>query len=294
MTRYPPFYSDCVGWPSDQGHALDILIEEADEIPLDRFRSMIGEEAFGDLAQGLGYATGDERGLRIEQDYHVRCELHAGSGVPFLVHSAIEHVFAEPETIARLQERAMRDLQEEMASRDALVLVHPGSMCGSARMSMGRPEADEARSRVMERVRLHEGPLIVIDGAMSDELNAGETMIIENALDEAAAWGHPAMRLWGCDAGEAPFQGWTGRALYENRTFYPGQSEAAGVAAKYLEGCQVSVTGAWAAPDGAPEGCVNEVVYVMRDALGEKSEVGIDETALQAPDQDEPDPSDFF
>ena len=42
MPKYPPFFSDCVGWPKDRLGALDLLIEESAEIPLDRFQSLIG------------------------------------------------------------------------------------------------------------------------------------------------------------------------------------------------------------------------------------------------------------
>lgn len=289
MTGYPPFYSDCVGWPKDRSHALDLLIEEADEIPLDRFRDMIGNEAFEDLARGLGYAFGDEEGLRIEQDYHVRCEMHAGSGVPFLVHSAIEHVFAKPETIDALQERAMQDLQQEKAAKDALVLVHPGSMCGSARMELGKLEADGARAEVMEALRAHDGPIVVIDGGLSDELSAGEEMIIQTALDEAASNGHTALRIWGCDAGDPPFPGWEGRSPGSFPRVTGHQNEAAVAVAPFLEGCRITVTGAWVEREESGVGCVNGVTKVLRETLGENADVDICDTAIRAPD---PDPED--
>lgn len=49
-------------------------------------------------ARSVGYATGGERGLRLNQDYHVRFfrSRYRGRRCYFVVWSAIEIVFAEP------------------------------------------------------------------------------------------------------------------------------------------------------------------------------------------------------
>jgi hypothetical protein len=281
MTRKPPpFFSDCVGWPEDRLGALELLIEESETIGLDRFRALIGRAQMRDLCRQLGYGAG---GLRIEEDYHVRYAEH-GSGAVMLIHSAIEHVFADPDLIDALQARHDQALDAAAGEPETLILVHPGSMCGSARMQMGRLEADAGREEVLERVRSHDGPLFVIDGALSDELSASENALIEAALSRSEAAGHPAGRLWGCDSGEAPFPGWSGRRTNGGPLVFDGQEAAAEALAPSLPAGPVLVTGAWAGSN-ADQGCVNAVANAVRAVLGREARVGIDETALLMPEE---------
>jgi len=205
------YFSNCVNWPSTcEEHfgapyaaALNRLIEEGVDIPLDRFRSELDPEAYSDLLSMLNYAQPDEEGLHIEDDYHVAFKREPDTGLVYAVHSAIEYVFATPDEIEELQGKAMRN--ELSDAPEALVLVHPGSMCGSARMFLGKSEADGARNAVLGEVAAHTGPIVVIDGFLSDELTSSEQAIIEEALSSNAEAGHLALRLWGCDAGEAPY-----------------------------------------------------------------------------------------
>lgn len=281
MTRKPPpFFSDCVGWPEDRLGALELLIEESEPIGLDRFRAVIGRAQTRDLCRQLGYGAG---GLRIEEDHHVRCAEHR-SGAVMLIHSAIEHVFADPDLIDALQARHDQALNAASGAPETLILVHPGSMCGSARMQMGRLEADAARAEVLERVRSHDGPLFVIDGALSDELSASENALIEAALCRSEAAGHPAGRLWGCDSGEAPFPGWSGRRADRGPLVFDGQRAAAEALAPSLPAGPVLITGAWAGSN-ADQGCVNAVANAVRAVLGREARVGIDETALLMPEE---------
>jgi hypothetical protein len=104
-----PFYSDCVGWQPDRLDVLLLLQEEADDITLEDLRERIGEDSWNDLVSNLGYAAGDESGLRIENDYHVSYHLHAPSGIPFVKHSAIEYVFAEIDEIEVLYDRTLEE-----------------------------------------------------------------------------------------------------------------------------------------------------------------------------------------
>lgn len=290
MPKYPPFFSDCVGWPKDRLCALDLLIEESAEIPLDRFRSLIGPSQFQALCRGLGYGR---HGLRIEQDHHVRCAEHR-SGAVMLIHSAIEHVFAAPDLIDRLQARHEAGRDEAMAlsdsDRETLILVHPGSMCGSARMQLGRREADAARAEVLDRVASHDGPLLVIDGALSDELSHSENALINQAVQRSVAAGHLAGRVWGCDSGEAPFTGWSGLRTDGGRLVFDGQEAAASDLAPALPQGPILVTGAWAGSNSG-DGCVNSVANAIRAVLGRETPVGIDETALLMPPEfDDPSP----
>lgn len=187
-----------------------------------------------------------------------------------------------PDLIDALQARHDRALDAAACEPETLILVHPGSMCGSARMQLGRLEADAARAEVLERVRSHDGPLFVIDGALSDELSAPETALIEAALSRSEAAGHPAGRLWGCDSGEAPFPGWSGRRTDGGPMVFDGQEAAAEALAPSLPAGPVLVTGAWAGSN-ADQGCVNAVANAIRGVLGRDALVGIDETALLMP-----------
>jgi hypothetical protein len=287
MTRNPPpFFSDCVGWPKDRLGALELLIEESEQISIERFRTLVGRAQMRDLSRELGYGSG---GLRIEEDYHVRCAEH-GSGAVMLIHSAIEHVFAAPDLIDALQARHDRALDATYHEPETLILAHPGSMCGSARMQLGRLEADAGRAGVLERVRSHDGPLFVIDGALSDELSASENALIEAALSRSEAAGHPAGRLWGCDSGEVPFPGWSGRRTDGGPLVFEGQEAAAETLAPSLPAGPVLVTGARAGSN-ADQGCVNAVANAVRAVLGREARVGIDETALMMPEEfEDPNP----
>jgi len=283
---HPPFFSDCVGWPRHQLGALDLLIEESEEIGLERFRDRIGEAQMRNLTRELGYGR---HGLRIEADHHVRYAEHP-SGAVMMIHSAIEHVFADPDLIAALQERHETGASRAMTVQEALILVHPGSMCGSARALLGRREADAARAEVLERVRTHEGPFFVIDGALSDELSRAEEGLIREALDRSICSGHAAGRVWGCDSGERPFAVWSGQRSDAGPLRFDGQEAAAESIAPLLSGIPVLVTGAWAGSnDGS--GCVNSVANAVRAVLGREAPVGIDETALRMPEEfEDPEP----
>lgn len=107
------YFTNCVNWPSTCVEhfgapyvtALNRLIEEGVDIPLDRFRSELDPEAYSDLLSMLNYAQPEEEGLHIEDDYHVAFKREPGTGLVYAVHSAIEYVFATPEEIIELQER---------------------------------------------------------------------------------------------------------------------------------------------------------------------------------------------
>jgi len=274
----PPFFSDCVGWPKDRLGALELLIEESVEISIDLFRTLISPAQMRSLTHALGYGR---HGLKIEEDHHVRCARHP-TGAVMLIHSAIEHVFADADLIEALQERHVSGLDRDASPTETLILVHPGSMCGSARMQLGKREADMARADVLERVACHKGALLVIDGALSDELSPAENALIDAALRRTAEAGHLSGRIWGCDSGEAPFPAWSGSRSDEGRLIFEGQEPAATDLAPVLPVGPILVTGAWAGSN-EDDGCVNSVANAVRAVLGREAMVGIDETALLMP-----------
>ena len=270
-----PFFSDCISWPatckeaisSDGMSALHHLIENGENISLEQFRNSISEHDWEDLIRTLGYAPEGENGLRIEEDYHVAFRHDPESGVIFAVHSAIEYVFATPEEVAEIEERCLQcDLVPEELP-EALVLVHAGSLCGSARMQLGRPEADAARAEILDEVASHEGPLVIIDGSMSDEISPHENTLMEAALARNAEAGHLSLRMWGCDEGVGPYPEWTPFGGSREGLSFGGQVEAAEAVAPRLADNAITVTGAWATED-LSSGCASSVVTALRAALG--------------------------
>lgn len=275
-----PFYSTCVGWPPSQMPALETLIDRGAEISRAEFLELVGPADMSRVEKQLGY----DRHLKMEEDWHVRYFRDPASEIPFFVHSATEHVFAKPEEIEALTASCLHQaLENRRDPAPVLVLVHPGSMMGSARMNLGKLEADAARDAVLEEVVSHEGGFIVIDGALSDELSGNPGHMIAGALAAARARGDIALRLWGCDGGEAPYAGWQGFGEVETGLVHDGQCEAAEAFVKagvLTDSGPLLITGAWASDDGA-DGCVNSVADHLRELLGPAAPISISEAALR-------------
>lgn len=88
-----PFYSTCVTWPDEKLAALEYLIENSDQISCDDLAAQV--EAPEELP--------------APSDWHVTYWSLPGEPLVFFVHSAIEHVFADEETIDRLQDLALSE-----------------------------------------------------------------------------------------------------------------------------------------------------------------------------------------
>jgi hypothetical protein len=67
-------------------------------------------------------------------------------------------------------------------SEQILILVHPGSLCGSADMNLGRFEASAAREEIAFELDQWKGGLVVLDGMFSDELP--DYPVINDAIEE--------------------------------------------------------------------------------------------------------------
>ncbi|NDV52952.1 hypothetical protein [Salipiger sp. PrR003] len=160
-------------------------------------------------------------------------------------------------------------MTENSEKAKALVLVHPGSMCGSAAMQIGRGRANELRKAVLKEVSEHSGPLVVIDGFLSGELSPQENDLIMEALQRNAEQGHFARRFWGCDGGEEPFAAWESfGALEGEQVEFEEQQAAAEAFASHLAHTEIRVSGAWATDD-LSSGCATSVLIVLREQLGE-------------------------
>lgn len=163
------------------------------------------------------------------------------------------------------------------ASKDWYVLVHPGSMFGSAEHNLGEREASRARDEVFAELAHSDGSMniAVIHGFLPDEIEP--TRLVELKIAEAINHesGLGALRLWGCDAGSdadpelGPFDG----------EFNHQSSAAEHLATLVEDGAKITVSGAWHDPvDGI--GCVTGVAEVLANAFGKRAEIRISAKAL--------------
>jgi hypothetical protein len=136
--------------------------------------------------------------------------------------------------------------------RRLLIVVHPGSCCGSADMNCGDDVGASIRAALTEDLDDWSGAIAVIDGDLSSELRyrayRGLGLALERAIERAAGAGLPATRIRGCSMEEFD------------------QTRAAVALADKLGlgdgGWTVELTGAWYEPRGR-EGCVNSVVEAL-------------------------------
>lgn len=169
----------------------------------------------------------------------------------------------------------------EPSKERILVVVHPGSCCGSADMTLGRYDADGARNYIIGTLREWDGGVLIIDGELSDELEDGAGRrswrelgeAIEAALETAKAKGMTSERLYGSD-GEDEDQVLAIRSFVEQRKLESSD-------------CEFALTGAWYSDDGE-SGCVTSVEEELRK-LGFDPEVL--SCAVREPDET-PDPED--
>lgn len=137
-----------------------------------------------------------------------------------------------------------------------LVIVHPGSACGSADMNIGRYNADYLRAEMTGLILSWDGGVVVIDSDLSDELNEtwrrsyrelGEA--IEQAVERAQTQGKLALRVVANDFGEYT-QMEAIRDIVQTHQWDPAK-------------LNVTLTGAWVHDDG--QGCVHSVREVLEE-----------------------------
>lgn len=153
-------------------------------------------------------------------------------------------------------------MSHAFSTKPILVLVHPGSACGSADMNLGKFEARAARAELAYELDHWHGTLLVIDGELSDELPWYPQL--DRAITECLARGAhlpvPSRRVLGDDP-----------AQVESAREFAAQIGPAAAAG-------FRVTGAWYHPEDGG-GCVGSVVDELR-RLGYPAEVSDNAVAL--------------
>lgn len=146
-----------------------------------------------------------------------------------------------------------------MASQRILILVHPGSACGSANFNIGKSAAQAARSRLIDELDHNLCGLLVIDGDLSDELVDYPALndAILDALKSAEEGEELSQRIFATDPDQ----------VEGVRNFVEGLGEAA-------KGIDFTVSGAWYHPEDG-QGCVGSVVNELV-RLGCKAKVSDD------------------
>lgn len=137
--------------------------------------------------------------------------------------------------------------REEATRRRVLVVVHPGSCCGSATENLGRGLADDCRADLVRELDVWKGDVLVLDGALSDELQTCPDL--DRALKAAVARAPHGRRIHACDD-VPPHPDAALPAFLRNMKWRPGE-------------VAMTVTGAWYDP-GDRFGCVNGVMDILR------------------------------
>jgi hypothetical protein len=138
------------------------------------------------------------------------------------------------------------------AHEHILVVVHPGSACGSANENLGRAKADEYRDELTFLFEQWEGPVLVIDGALSDELPyyGPYGRALNDLVARAQAQGKLGLRVQGDDAELEHNQEWAIAEQVRLQGWTPATH-------------RFTVTGAWfEVPTG--DGCVGSVIQALR------------------------------
>jgi hypothetical protein len=156
-----------------------------------------------------------------------------------------------------------------------LVIVHPGSACGSANFNLGKSEAQAARDTLRSAIEDWEGGVIIIDGDLSDELDFFPSIqkALALSLERAAKAGLTSRRVTGNDPEQSD----------RIREFV----EQGGPASKAIE---YHVSGAWYHPEDG-SGCVGSVIDELK-SLGCHAEVHESAVWLEAADENDDDDCD--
>lgn len=144
-----------------------------------------------------------------------------------------------------------------------LIIVHPGSACGSADFNLGI-EAAALRDAMAEEVARWDGDIHIIDGELSDELHhyARLGLAIECAIERALTTDRKVKRTMACALNDP---NWTKKVSADFACLWPGTRN------------NVLLTGAWHHADGS--GCINAI----HNVIGPQERIAISERAMRLP-----------
>ena len=125
-----------------------------------------------------------------------------------------------------------------------LIVVHPGSACGSTDFNLGLACGAQSRERLPQTLFRWDEKIIVIDGELSHELSSYPTIGIPLLNAESAG---RLSRVYAC----AGNPGWVADAV----EFIKGKTMPNG---------QIKITGAWHDPE-RHSGCVNAVAQGLKN-----------------------------
>lgn len=136
-----------------------------------------------------------------------------------------------------------------------LVLVHPGSLCGSANFNLGAIDARMAREDVASVLQRHEGAFLVVEGGFDDELSSYPMLqrAIAECLDRNQMAGHTVIRHWGPDD------------ALDGEHFTDTLPSVLQDLRRTLGDVPVALTGAWYHPEDET-GCVGACRKIAEDA----------------------------
>lgn len=88
--------------------------------------------------------------------------------------------------------------------KSTLLLVHPGSLCGSANMNLGHVAAGRTRAAICADIDGWHGNFAVLHGMLSDEIERFHTLhrSIQDAAGMARKGGFKTVERFGCDCEE--------------------------------------------------------------------------------------------
>lgn len=188
--RPRPFFSTCVSWPCDLHAAKDFLDSEGVEVGRSDFLALVSAGHMRALEKALGY--GGRGGIRMSEDWHVRYFREPRTGIPFFVHSAIEHVFAYPGEIETLDARCRAE-QECGGARQVTLLAFPEHLVGRAPPE-GSAENDAFDHQVFGLID-GDADVILIEGPGRADMSENDRRLLDRMTEILEAQGRLAAHL---------------------------------------------------------------------------------------------------
>lgn len=157
-----------------------------------------------------------------------------------------------------------------------MIVVHPGSACGSANFNLGKYEGRAARDGLVHEISNWSGSVLVVDGELSDELPDYPELdsAIKQAIAKANAAKLGAGRIYACAM---------------NTPNWPPLVAKAAKILKATPDTPIKITGAWYSPGPmGGDGCVNAAWNALWDAGFRKLDV-MDSAVEELDDEDDED-----